>query len=142
MSRTDLYIPFHDSEGMPLQTALVVCRPSIGPLVLQALLQNAPYLVILLHSSSDALEVTKDVQPNILFLEYELQDGNGIALYDLLRTKTLVGDVPTYIMGVLSPEQEDDVIMRQLESLQWQPRDERLFAALKDIFVTPYMHIV
>lgn len=140
MYRTDLYIPFHDSDGKPLQTALVVCQPEVGPLVLQAFLRNAPYLVILLFSCSDVLEVIQDIQPDVLFVQSKLVDGNAITLYDFC-TKTLMSDVPTVVMGVMTPEEEDEIIKRHIERLEWQSTHDSLFAALKNIFVRSRMLI-
>jgi CheY-like chemotaxis protein len=79
------------------------------------LLANEPrHYAKVVTSGSDALNFVKHIKPQLLMLDYDLPDMNGIDLYELLLEAQQMADVPAIIVGVPLPKQALAVTRKQL----------------------------
>jgi len=85
-------------------TMIVEDDASIGEVLVYAISQTTPYAVFTVLDAFEALEVLKDVTPDLLILDYQLPKMTGIELYDRLQNTTGLAHIPTIIMSANLPE--------------------------------------
>ena len=91
-------------KTLPVKTILIVeDDPSIGEMFAQALASENIYNALLVTSGTQALEVVKDIVPDLLLLDYHLPTMNGLELYDALHTLPQFSSIPAILItaGVL-----------------------------------------
>ena len=79
---------------------------NIGEVLVQAISQETPYMVVLATSGSQALEIAHSIKSNLFILDYQLPQMNGIELYDQLQAMPQLNNVPTIMISALLPRQE------------------------------------
>lgn len=72
----------------------------------QAVLQKTPSSVLFLKNSFDLLEVTRDILPDLIVLDYDLQERNGIILAHQLHQRKLLSQVPILVLNVPRGQQK------------------------------------
>jgi len=55
---------------------------AIGNLIIQALLSETPYQALLIADGFQTLKIIRDINPQLLLLDYQLPRMNGIELDD------------------------------------------------------------
>lgn len=72
--------------------------PTIGTLLQEIIQRNMRYRVIWTVCASEAIQVIKDILPDILLLDYFLPDMTGIELYDYLQCATKAKHIPAIML--------------------------------------------
>lgn len=76
---------------------------AIAELLVQMIAQETPYRVFAVPDAPQALELVKDIKPNLLLLDYWLPTIHGIDLYDRLCAVENLAQVPTIMLSVNAP---------------------------------------
>jgi CheY-like chemotaxis protein len=82
----------------PLKWLLVVSGQSINASLMQTLASTLPALIMLVHSSKEALKVTEKIVPDVLLLTANGSDMSGIECYHQLCTRSALTGLPTIIV--------------------------------------------
>jgi len=79
----------------------------IGSFLVAALQQETPYHPILVTDGFAALKTVHDMKPDLFILDYQLPQMNGLEVYDQLRARQELADVPALLMtaGMGMPRQ-------------------------------------
>ena len=91
-------------KTLPVKTILIVeDASSIGEMFVQTLVEENVYNAVLVMSGAQALEVVKDLTPDLLLLDYHLPNMNGLELYDVLHNMPHFSSIPAILItaGVL-----------------------------------------
>jgi DNA-binding response OmpR family regulator len=78
----------------------------IGALLLEVISQETSFRARLVTDGFQALNVIKDIKPDLLILDYQLPLMNGIELYDRLHSLVGLENVPTIMMSARLPKRE------------------------------------
>lgn len=78
----------------------------IGEFLLQAIRKETPYQAALASYGSEALTIVQTLKPNLLILDYELPDMNGIELYDTIHANRALGDIPALVITARAVHKE------------------------------------
>jgi CheY-like chemotaxis protein len=85
---------------------LVEDDAAIAELLVQIIVQETPYRVMAAPDGMQALDLVKNVRPDLLLLDYWLPTIHGIELYDRLSALTGMEQIPTIMLSVNPPMQE------------------------------------
>ena len=96
------------TEEHPLVKTILVVEDeaSIGALLIQIILQETSYDVLLVTDGFQALNVIREIMPNLFILDYRLPSMNGIDLYDQLHTVKGLEDTPGIMLSAYLPKHE------------------------------------
>ncbi len=92
------------SKHIAAKTILIVeDDTAFGDFLCKAIEQETPYQALCVRDSLQALDVVKEVTPDLIILDYHLPTMNGIELYDRLHAIDGIERVPTIMTtaGVL-----------------------------------------
>ena|ERR1039457_7230234 len=78
----------------------------IGALLLEVISQETSFRACLVTDSFQALNVIKDIKPDLLLLDYQLPLMNGIELYDRLHSLVGLENIPAIMISAQLPERE------------------------------------
>lgn len=107
---------FWEKEPMRAKLILVVeDDEAIGTLLVQLLGQETCYQALLAADGFEALNVVREVKPDLFILDYQLPAMNGIQLYDSLHVMSQLENVPAILLSARLPRHE--VEKRSLISL-------------------------
>jgi DNA-binding response OmpR family regulator len=96
-----------------IKTILVVeDDTTIAELLVQIISQETHYQVFTVPDGSQALNLVKNIKPELLILDYWLPTTHGIELYDRLHDIEGLEQVPTIMLSVHAPLRE--IIQRQI----------------------------
>jgi CheY-like chemotaxis protein len=70
----------------------------IGSFLVEALRQETPYHPIWVKDGFEALKTVHDLKPDLFILDYQLPHMNGIEVYDQLRARQELVNVPAVLM--------------------------------------------
>ena len=91
----------------PMKTILLVEDDSIiSELLIQMIKQETPYYVCSAPDALVALELIKNIKPQLLILDYWLPFIQGIELYDRLHNTEGLEEVPAIMLSVNAPLRE------------------------------------
>ena len=79
---------------------------AIGTLLVQLLAQEACYQALLATDGFEALNVVREVKPDLFILDYQLPAMNGIQLYDSLHAISRLENVPAILLSARLPQHE------------------------------------
>jgi len=79
---------------------------SIGEFLLQAIQKETPYQVVLASNGLDTLKTIRTLQPDLLILDYDLPDMNGIELYDTIHAAKALENVPALMVTAQAIQKE------------------------------------
>jgi CheY-like chemotaxis protein len=85
---------------------LVEDNAAIAELLVQIIAQETPYRVFAVPDGLQALDMVKNVTPNLLLLDYWLPTIHGIELYDRLSAMKGLAQIPTIMLSVNPPLRE------------------------------------
>lgn len=94
----------------PIKTILIVeDDPSIGDMFMQTLVEEHVYNPVLVISGAEAIEIVKEITPDLLLLDYHLPNMNGLELYDQLHAMESMTHIPAILItaGVLQYDIQD-----------------------------------
>lgn len=95
---------------------LVEDDSAIAELLVQIIVQETPYRVLAVPDGQQALDMVKNILPDLLLLDYWLPAIHGIELYDRLSAITGMEQIPTIMLSVNPPMQE--IKKRQITCIQ------------------------
>ena len=91
----------------PMKTILLVEDDSIiSELLIQMIIQETPYNVFSVPDGLEALDLVKNIKPQLLILDYWLPFMQGIELYDRLHNTEGLEEVPAIMLSVNAPVRE------------------------------------
>jgi DNA-binding NtrC family response regulator len=91
----------------PLKTILLVEDDAIiSELLIQMITQETPYNICSAPDAVEALDLVKNIKPQLLILDYWLPFMHGIELYDRLHKIAGLEEVPAIILSVNAPVRE------------------------------------
>lgn len=99
------------------KTILIVeDNPAMGSYLVEAILQETAYHPLLVGEGRRALEVVKQIRPNLFLLDYHLAGMNGIELYDHLHTTPGLEAIPAVMVSASLPRHvlETEIKQRNL----------------------------
>ena len=76
---------------------------TIGSLIIQALLSETPYQALLVADGFQALKIIRDINPQLLLLDYQLPRMNGIELYDQVHEIEALKGLPALFISASAP---------------------------------------
>jgi CheY-like chemotaxis protein len=79
----------------------------IGELLVAALSEETPYLVVLALDALEALKQVKDHYPDLFILDYHLPHMTGLELYDRLHSMQGLEGVPAILISAHPPEEKE-----------------------------------
>jgi DNA-binding response OmpR family regulator len=79
---------------------------AIGALLVQFLVQETHYRALLAVDSFEALNVVREIKPDLFILDYQLPMMNGIQLYDSLHVISQLESVPAILLSARLPRHE------------------------------------
>jgi len=127
----DLSITNHAS----VKTILVVEDDAdIGAFIVQALTQETPHHTLLVADGIQALQVTRNLIPDLFIIDYLLPHMNGIELYDILQSRQELAAIPTIIISTHLPIQE--IIKRKIIGFKKPFELQELLGIIQEKFVS------
>ena len=85
---------------------LVEDDAAIAELLVQIIVQETPYRVLSVPDGLQALDMVKNIRPDLLLLDYWMPVIHGIELYDRLKAMRGMEQIPTIMLSVNPPLQE------------------------------------
>lgn len=79
---------------------------NIGEVLQQAITQETSFVAILVSDGFQALQMAKEIRPNLFILDYQLPRMNGIELYDRLHAIEELAHVPALMLSARLPWHE------------------------------------
>jgi CheY-like chemotaxis protein len=79
---------------------------AIGTLLVQILAQETCYHALLAADGFEALNVVREIKPDLFILDYQLPAMNGIQLYDCLHIMNQLENVPAILLSARLPRHE------------------------------------
>jgi CheY-like chemotaxis protein len=70
----------------------------IGAFLVAVIEQETPYHPVWVSDGFAALKIAHDMKPDLIILDYQLPHMNGIEVYDQLRARQELADVPAVLM--------------------------------------------
>ncbi len=97
----------NENEKKPIKTILLVEDDSIiSEMLVQMITQETPFEVFSALDALEALDLVKNIKPQLLILDYWLPYMHGIELYDRLHTTEGLEEVPAIMLSVNAPVRE------------------------------------
>ena len=104
---------------------------NVGACLVEIITQETPYIAFLVTEGHHALTVLKEIKPDMILLDYLLPEMNGLDLYDYLRARKPLKDIPVIMISANLPQKE--VNRRQLIGLQKPFEIDDLLTTLKEV---------
>ncbi|GHO86817.1 response regulator [Dictyobacter formicarum] len=79
---------------------------NIGEVLQQAITQETSFVAILVSDGFQALQMVKEIRPNLFILDYQLPRMSGIELYDQLHSIEELAHVPALMLSAHLPRHE------------------------------------
>ena len=96
-----------ENEENPIKTILLVEDDSIiSDLLTQMITLETPYRVYSAPDALEALDLVKNIKPQLMILDYWLPFMRGIELYDRLHNTQGLEEVPAIMLSVNAPVRE------------------------------------
>lgn len=91
----------------PIKTILLVeDDTTVAELLVQMISQETHYHVFAVTDGPQALDLVKNIKPELLILDYLLPTTHGIELYDRLHNTDGLEEVPAIMLSVNAPVRE------------------------------------
>ena len=101
---------FHEKEQFweqePIGEKLILVvedDEAIGALLVQLLAQETCYQALWVADSFEALNVVREIKPDLFILDYQLPVMNGLQLYDQLHVISQLENVPAILLSARLP---------------------------------------
>ncbi|HLX40130.1 MAG TPA: response regulator [Ktedonobacteraceae bacterium] len=90
----------HDEDVSSLKVMLaIISDKALAATIAQFIPQETSYVVLVVEDSYQALEVIREIVPDLLLLDYHLQGIDGITLYAYLHTLKGLRETPALIIN-------------------------------------------
>jgi len=106
-------------EARTEATTIIVVEDdlNIGALLVEAIRQETPYQAVLATQGTQALDLLRDLIPQLIILDYRLPDMNGIELYERVHAVKTLEEVPVLLISAEIAPDFKDVAARHLPLL-------------------------
>ena len=94
---------FENTQASIKTILLVEDDTTIAELLVQMITQETSHLVFAVPDGPQALELVRNIKPQLLILDYWLPTIHGIELYDRLHNTEGLEGVPTIMLSVNAP---------------------------------------
>ena len=123
------------NEARAAATTIIVVEDdlNIGALLVEAIRQETPYKAVLATQGTQALDLLRDLTPQLIILDYRLPDMNGIELYERVHAVKTLEEVPVLLISAEIPPDFKDVAARQLPLLSKPFELTRLFNEIEKL---------
>ena len=102
-------------DHSPVKCILVVEDDAAnGACFAEMIVQETPYYVLLAPTSLRALEIVRNIKPNLFIFDYRLPQMNGVQLFDQLHALPELEDVPALILTACLEDCEAEIETRKL----------------------------
>jgi CheY-like chemotaxis protein len=106
-----------ENTQIPTKTILLVEDDTIiAELLIQMITHETNYHVLAVPDGPEALDLVRNIKPQLFILDYWLPTIHGIELYDRLHNTEGLEQVPTIMLSVNAPLQE--INRRQIMSMR------------------------
>ena len=96
-----------NNGNTPIKTILLVEDDTIiAELLVQMITQETHYQVFSVPDGLEALDLVRNIKPQLLILDYRLPTIHGIELYDRIHNTVGLERVPTIMLSVNAPLSE------------------------------------
>jgi DNA-binding response OmpR family regulator len=96
-----------ENTQTPFKTILLVEDDTvIAELLIQMITQETNYQVFAVPDGPEALDLVRNIKPQLFILDYWLPTIHGIDLYDRLHNTKGLEQIPTIMLSVNAPLQE------------------------------------
>lgn len=96
-----------ENEKPPVKTILLVEDDAIiAELLVQMITQETHHLIFSVPDAPEALDLIRNIKPQLFILDYWLPTTHGIELYDRLHSTEGLEQVPTIMLSVNAPLRE------------------------------------
>jgi DNA-binding response OmpR family regulator len=96
-----------ENAKTPIKTILLVEDDTvIAELLVQMITQETRHLIFSVPDAPEALDLVRDIKPQLMILDYWLPTIHGIELYDRLHNTEGLEQVPTIMLSVNAPLRE------------------------------------
>ena len=97
----------HAEAHTQVKTVLIVEDDiHIGEVLVQAIVQETPFIAMLAQSGDEALNLVKNIKPSLFILDYQLPRMSGLELYDILHTNADLAQLPAIMISAQLPVKE------------------------------------
>ncbi len=128
-------------EHLQGKTILVVeDDASVGASLVQAIVEETPYLAFLVIDPLEALQVMRDLKPDMLLLDFQLPHMNGLELYDRMRAQKVLSDIPILVISANLPQKE--IERRHLIGMRKPFELDDLLDTIKKVLSSPEDYVV
>jgi PleD family two-component response regulator len=125
-----------------LRMLLIVSRQSTSHALVSALAHTIPALLVLVNSSSEALEVTEAIKPDAFVLESAFWDElSGVELYQRLHAQPALRKIPAVLIGTLDLEQRHLLAKQKVVNLPYPVEFHDLQSVLETQLNIPNMPV-
>ena len=102
----DVAVQERYTGGVPLHKFILLVEDSemLAALLIATIKQKTMYLVEHVVDGRSALEVIEHIQPDLLVLDYQLPDINGLELYERIQNRSYYESIPTIFASSDFPE--------------------------------------
>lgn len=113
---------------------------SVGASLVQAIVEETPYLAFLVIDPLEALQVMRDLKPDMLLLDYQLPHMNGFELYDRMQAQEVLSDIPILFISANLPQKE--IERRHFIGMHKPFELDDLLSTIKKVLSSPEDYIV
>jgi CheY-like chemotaxis protein len=110
---------------------------AIGEFLLQAIQLETHYQVALAKDGFQALQMLQTLKANLIILDYNLPDTNGLRLYDTFHAVEALKHIPALIVSIEATYIQKEVEARQLPFLKKPFELVDLLEAIEQFFTSP-----
>ena len=129
------------AERPESKTILVVeDDASVGASLVQAIVEETSYLAFLVIDPLEALQVMRDLKPDMMLLDYQLPHMNGFELYDRMQEQKVLSDIP--ILFISENLQQKEIERRQLIGMRKPFELDDLLSTIEKVLSSPEEYTV
>ncbi len=109
---------------------LIVDDVATNRIVLKVKLASAYYATIQAAGGAEALELAREARPDLVLLDLELPDINGITVCERLKADPATRDIPVVMVTAFrDPARKMQALRAGAEEVFWKPLDEMVLLA-------------
>ncbi|GAC1503329.1 MAG: hypothetical protein NVS2B12_14200 [Ktedonobacteraceae bacterium] len=137
-----MYHPRETQEELQQAKTILVVEDdaSVGASLVQAIVEETPYLAFLVVDALQALQVMRDLKPDMLLLDYQLPHMNGFELYDRMQEQRVLSDIPILFISANLPQEE--IERRHLIGMRKPFKLDDLLSTIKKVLSSPEKYVV
>lgn len=110
---------------------------AVGALLVQAIEQEMSYQAVLASDGFQALKMLRTVKADVLLLDYDLPDIDGLELYDTIHAVKALERLPVLIISAEMAHIQKEVRARHLPQLKKPFELTQLFEAIELLLSRP-----